>query len=291
MHFGLVLPTVGTEWSQTLEWAVAAEDGGFDSIWVVDHLMSTPPGSSILEAWTVLSALATVTKKVKLGAQVFCSSFRPPGLFAKMVCTLDFISGGRVKVLVGAGWNQAEHRGFGIPFPPAPTRVSQLEEVVTICRGMWGANGQPFSYDGPTWSLDSATNLPFPDRAIEIGIGGSGNLLLGLAARAADEWNCPAERLPEYDRLSSYLAMRCQETGRVVRRSIQLIFNPGNRPVLGRRASFHPELGLNGMPKDMVAAALRWRDKGVEGLYGYVMDRNGLDQMVSLLPELRAAAL
>lgn len=146
-----------------------------------------------MEAWTILSALAAITRRVGLGAQVFCSSFRQPGVFAKMTTTLDLISEGRARILVGAGWNQAEHAGFGVPFKSAGQRVTDLEEVIDMCRGLWDARGEPFSYNGSSWSLEAGANIPPPQRRIPIGVGGSGRRVIDLTARKADEWNRPAQ--------------------------------------------------------------------------------------------------
>src|SRR5215475_7046851 len=111
--------------------ARAAEEVGFDSIWIGDHLLY---GAGVraggqrgpLEAWTLLSALAAVTERVELGPLVACAAFHPPGLIAKMAATVDEVSGGRFILGLGAGWNEAEYRAFGIPFDH---RVSRFEEA------------------------------------------------------------------------------------------------------------------------------------------------------------------
>src|SRR3954452_9402831 len=114
--------------------ARAAEAAGFDSIWMGDHLLYRGDGRGERgpwEAWTLLSALAAVTERVELGPLVACASFHPPGLIAKMAATLAEVSGGRFVLALGAGWNEAEFRAFGIPFDH---RVARFEESFTIIR-------------------------------------------------------------------------------------------------------------------------------------------------------------
>lgn len=290
MEFGVVVPTVGVSFADVLDWARAAEQLGFDSIWVVDHLSSTPPEAGILESWTCLSAIAAVTSRVGLGAQVLCSGFRPPAVLAKMATTLDEVAGGRLRMLVGAGWNAAEYRGFGLPFRSGADRIAELEDTVRICRGLWDSDGEPFSYQGRFWTLDAGINRPPPSRRIPLGLGGVGPRLLDLAARSADEWNCPAQQLDRHSELSQRLDAALGRSGRTLRRSIQTVFNPTGQPVTGRRASYHPELGLTGPAGRMAERVSELAAAGVDGLYGYVLDRAGLELMGDLLPELREAA-
>lgn len=291
MEFGVVVPTVGVRFADVLDWARAAEQAGFDSLWVVDHLSSTPPQAGILESWTCLSAIAAATSRITLGAQVFCAGFRPPAVLAKMATTLDEVAGGRLRMLVGAGWNEAEYRGYGLPFRSGADRIAELEDTVRICRGLWDSAGEPFSYQGRFWALDGGINRPAPAGRISLGVGGIGPRLLGLAAGLADEWNCPAQQLDRHAELSQRLDAALARTGRTVRRSMQTVFNPTGQPVTGRRAAYHPELGLTGPAGRMADRVAELAAAGVDGLYGYVLDRAGLELTGGLLPELRAAAL
>jgi hypothetical protein len=194
-EFGVILPQFATTWEDLERFARRAEDAGFDSVWAVDHLIGFPrPEDGILEAWTVMSALAAATSRISIGAQVLCQSFRSPALLAKMATTLDLISGDRLRFLVGAGWLEAEYRAFGYPFPPAGDRVAQLEDTVRICRGMFDAGTEAFSYQGRAHSVSDVTNVPAPNRRIPIGIGAVGDRMLDLVARFGDEWNVPRGR-------------------------------------------------------------------------------------------------
>src|SRR5579884_2194974 len=139
MKVGVVVPLRRPEpdsvgYGEVRAFAQQAEEAGFDSIWVFDHLLYRYPGretEGIWEAWTVLSALAEATDRVELGTLVLSTPFRNPALLAKMAVTLDEVSGGRVILGMGAGWNEPEFMGFGIPFYH---RASRLEEALQIVR-------------------------------------------------------------------------------------------------------------------------------------------------------------
>src|SRR5437870_3613594 len=116
--------------------ARAAEEAGFDSIWLGDHLPHRgggPPGGGAWDVWTQLAALAAVTERVGLGPLVACTAFHPPGILARMAASVDEVSGGRLVLGIGAGWNEAEFRAFGIPYD---RRVSRFEEAFGLVRGL-----------------------------------------------------------------------------------------------------------------------------------------------------------
>lgn len=159
MHVGVVLPQVGSDWDEVLDAARHAEKVGADSVWVIDHLLGFPPDRGILESWTLLSALAASTERVELGAQVFCQSFRNPALLAKMAATLDRVSGGRFRLLIGAGWFEAEYRAFGWEFAPPATLVEELQDTIRILKGMLSST-EPFTYEGKHYRVQEAVNIP-----------------------------------------------------------------------------------------------------------------------------------
>lgn len=290
MEFGLVLPQAGsTAWSSVVDSAKFAEDAGFDSVWVADHVYGFPPQAGILEAWTTLSGLATVTSRVGLGAQVFCQSFRSPALMAKMASTLQLMSNGRLHFLVGAGWFEEEYRAFGWDFPPPAIRVEQLRDVVRILRGLWNADGQPFSYEGRHHSVRGALNIPPPAPPIRLGIGGTGNRMLDLVAAKADEWNCTAASLPEYEDRKHYLEERLAHHAREVRRTQQIVFCPGDREPPAALAGFNPHLGLVGSTEQMAQRVGELRDLGISGLFGIPAGRRAVEAMAEALPDLQRA--
>jgi F420-dependent oxidoreductase-like protein len=174
--------------------AVAAEESGFDSVWVMDHVYQifTLGRSSepMFEAYTLLGALAARTTKVSLGTMVTGVTYRNPAMLAKQVTTLDVISGGRAILGIGAAWNEEEHAGYGFDYPPVPERLDRLEEALQICRSMFSEEAP--SFEGAHYRIHDALNFPRPIRAggIPILVGGGGERrLLKLVATYADAWN------------------------------------------------------------------------------------------------------
>jgi alkanesulfonate monooxygenase SsuD/methylene tetrahydromethanopterin reductase-like flavin-dependent oxidoreductase (luciferase family) len=291
MEFGIVLPQAqGATWESALTAASFAEEAGFDSVWVVDHVYGFPPEGGILEGWTMLAGLAVATSRVGLGAQVFCQSFRNPALLAKMATTLQLMSGGRLHFLVGAGWHQQEYEAFGWQFPSGAIRFAQLRDTVRICRGLWEAGGEAFTYKGSCYSVNSALNVPPPEPPLSIGVGGIGDRMLDLIAAEADEWNCPAAALPDYEGRKRFLEDRLSHYGRDVRRTLQIVFSPGDEEPPPALVFFNPHLGLIGSTDRMVARVCELIDLGVSGLFGIVKGQSSLEAMAEALPQLRNAA-
>jgi F420-dependent oxidoreductase-like protein len=173
--------------------AVTAEDHGFDSVWVMDHLyqieMVGPKEDPMLEAYTLLAGLAARTKTARLGTMVTGVTYRNPALLAKIVTTLDVISSGRAILGLGAAWNDDEHAGYGYDFPPAGERLDRLEEALQICRAMF-TEATP-SFEGRHYRIQSVLNNPKPVRGrIPVLIGGGGEKrTLRLVAQYGDACN------------------------------------------------------------------------------------------------------
>jgi probable F420-dependent oxidoreductase len=189
MRLGIQLPEVERDvrWPEYLALARAAEEVGFESIWLGDHLLYRGDGGperAPWEAWTLLSALAAATERVRLGPLVACAAFHPPGLIAKMAATIDEVSGGRFVLGLGAGWNEAEFAAFGIPYD---RRVSRFEESFAIVRGLLA--GERVTVDGRYWQARDAVLLPAPARRTPLMIGSNGPRVLGLALPHVDAWN------------------------------------------------------------------------------------------------------
>jgi F420-dependent oxidoreductase-like protein len=189
LHFGVTLPQIKRPWEDTQGTAVELDRLGFHSVWFNDHLYGVPmPQLPILEAWTALTAVGALTKRVELGTLVTPVGFRNPALLAKMAATLDVITGGRVIVGLGSGWFQSEFAGYGLPFPPLKDRLEQLDETATILTRLW-TETQP-TFEGRHYRLDATYCEPKPVRRPPILIGGGGEkVLLRIAARHADIWN------------------------------------------------------------------------------------------------------
>jgi F420-dependent oxidoreductase-like protein len=171
--------------------ATAADDGGFSSLWVMDHFYQLPglggADDKMLEGYTLLGALAARTRTVTLGTLVTGVTYRNPALLAKEVTTLDIISSGRAVLGIGAAWYDVEHEGLGVDFPPVPERMDRLEEAVQICRLMF-TEERP-SFEGRYYRIKEARNIPRPVQqgGPRIMIGGSGpKRTLRAVAKYAD---------------------------------------------------------------------------------------------------------
>jgi alkanesulfonate monooxygenase SsuD/methylene tetrahydromethanopterin reductase-like flavin-dependent oxidoreductase (luciferase family) len=167
--------------------ARAAEEAGFDSIWVGDHLLyrdGGEPERAPWEAWTILGALAAGTEQVELGPLVACTAFHPPGLIAKMAATLAEVTGGRFVLGLGAGWNEEEFRAFGLSFDH---RVSRFEEAFTIIRGLLA--GERVTLRGRYHQAEDVVLLPRPGAAPRLMVGSNGPRMLAATLPHVDAWN------------------------------------------------------------------------------------------------------
>lgn len=189
------------------EIAKAADDCGFYSLWLPDHLLNatsvfgSPIDAPILEGYTTIAYIAALTRRIKVGLLVTCNMTRHPALLVKMVSTLDVLSGGRTYFGIGAGWFEREMQGLGISFPPLHERFERLEETLQIAKHMWQGNRAPFK--GKYYQMAEPVNCPQPlsQPHPPILIGGSGEKkTLKLVAQYADACNffigSPLKELP-----------------------------------------------------------------------------------------------
>jgi F420-dependent oxidoreductase-like protein len=214
VKFGVTLPQFGASWSEVREVASAAEESGFDSVWVADHFFGVGSDDP-LEAWTEMSAVAALTQRVEIGFLVLCNNYRPPPLLAKMATTLDAISGGRLVLGYGAGWFAQEYEAYGYEFPGLRTRLEQLEEGLEILKRMWTEDEATFH--GLHYHVEGARCRPKPTRRPHppILIGGGGEkILLGLVARYADIWNNLGISHREIAHKIGVLRDHCERQGR-----------------------------------------------------------------------------
>ena len=186
---GLQLPEVERDvrWPELVAMARAAEEVGFDSIWVGDHLLyrgDDRPERGPWDAWTTLSALAAETERVHLGPLVACAAFHPPGILARMAATIDEISGGRFVLGIGAGWNRAEFDAFGIEYD---RRASRFEEAFDVIRRL--LDGERVTAQGRFHRVEDAVLLPTPARRVPLMVGSNGDRLLRAALPHVDAWN------------------------------------------------------------------------------------------------------
>jgi alkanesulfonate monooxygenase SsuD/methylene tetrahydromethanopterin reductase-like flavin-dependent oxidoreductase (luciferase family) len=189
LRVGVQLPEVErvVRWPEYAAMARAAEEVGFDSIWLGDHLLYRDQGSperGPWDAWTFMAALAGITERVTIGPLVACLGFHPPGLIARMAAGIDEISGGRFVLGVGSGWNEPDFRAFGLPFDHLASRFLESFEII---RRMLA--GEHVTLEGRFWQADDVVLLPPPARRTPIMLGTSGPRQLAATLPHADSWN------------------------------------------------------------------------------------------------------
>lgn len=297
MRFGLALPHYDTSlsgrpvtWEGVAEVARVAEGAGFDSVWVSDHLFldwgkyggpSDPQGS--LECWTTLAGLAGVTDRVRLGSLTLCNDLRNPGLLAKMIATLDQLSGGRVDVGLGAGWYEPEYAAAGIDFDAAGTRIGRMGESAHVIARL--LEGEELFFDGMHYQMSGAICRPGPYQQPRppIWMGGKGDYLLKTVARYADGWNF--SWLGSIDGYRERLAVAdaaCEAVGRdrPLRRSVGAYVMTGKddadvRRRFARLVSVTPEGVLT---QERTGGAVSWesfKEQRIAGTTGEVIDAFG----------------
>lgn len=227
MRYALMIEAQqGLNYAELLAIAQRAEAAGFEALFRSDHYESFPgpPGRPTTDAWTVLAGLARETTRIRLGALVSPVTFRHPGALAKIVATVDEMSGGRVELGIGAGWNLDEHRRHGFAFPPIEERADMLEEQLAIVHGLW-EEPDGWSFSGRHYRVEDAIFYPKPVQRprVPILVGGTGTpRSLRLAARYADEFNLSSADAPKVADKLAQLDAACRAIGRdpgTIRRS------------------------------------------------------------------------
>ncbi|HYY08597.1 MAG TPA: LLM class F420-dependent oxidoreductase [Actinomycetota bacterium] len=257
--FGLQMPSFTFEdtpdarmFERIAETAIAAEEAGFDSFWVMDHyhqIRSVGPDTDpMLEGYTVLAGVAARTDRIKLGTMVTGVTYRNPAFLAKVVTTLDIVSSGRAILGIGAAWNQAESRAYGYAWPSTMERFERLEDALRICRGMFTA--ERTTYQGKRHSVDGAINVPQPVQpgGPRILIGGMGERkTLRLVAQYADMWNGFGDPSTVRHKLD-VLEAHCRDLGRD-RAEIETtrLGTPITDPSIVETSKAFFEVGLDGM--------------------------------------------
>ena len=207
-------------WKRTTQVAQQADKLGFESIWLFDHFHTVPrPTDEItFESFTTLSALAALTSRVRLGHIVICTAFRNPALTAKMISTMDSISGGRMDLGIGAGWKQDEWLAYGYGFPETKERLARLaDDLGVITEMLAGDKHQHATFEGKYSHVRNARNVPKPIQQprTPIMIGGNGpNVTWRLAAKYADELNVDGLSPAEVAEALPVIQGRCEEIGR-----------------------------------------------------------------------------
>ena len=189
LRVGIQLPEVERDvrWREVRAIALAVEECGFESAWLGDHLLyrgGGRPDRAPWDVWTQLAALAAVTSRLRLGPLVAATAFHAPGILARAAASVDEVSGGRLVLGIGAGWNETEFRAFGFPFD---RRVSRFAESFEVVRRLLA--GDEVSFSGAFVSVEDAVLLPRPARRVPLMIGANGERILSIALSHADAWN------------------------------------------------------------------------------------------------------
>jgi F420-dependent oxidoreductase-like protein len=293
-------PQQGASYATLRRVAMATEDLGFDAFFRSDHYLkmgsvSGEPGPS--DAWTTLAGLAVETSRIRLGTLVTSATFRYPGPLAVAVAGVDEISGGRVELGIGAGWFEAEHAAYGIPFPPVGERFDRLEEQLAIITGLWEtAPGEKFSYQGTHYQLTDSPALPKPVQRPRppVIVGGHGpRRTPALAARYADEFNVAFSPVGVVAAQFGRVREACAATGRdpsaLVYSTAQVICCGKDEATLSRRAaSIGREVaelranGLAGSPAEVVDKIGAFAAAGAQVCYLQVLDLDDLDHLADI---------
>ncbi len=264
-------------WARTVAVTQQVERLGFESAWLFDHVHTVPAPTDELtfESFTSLSALAMITDRVRLGQIVVNNGFRNPALVAKMISTMDVISGGRMELGIGAGWKRDEWLAYGYGFPDTPERLAALGDALeVITRMLAGGRSVHATYDGRYARVEDAINVPKPVQQprLPIMVGGNGpNVTWRLAARFADELNVDGMRPNELRDALPTIRARCEEIGRepaTLRVSAHIWWE--RLPGPGRER------------QDLVAA---YRDLGVSRIMTLVRDAAESDEALALFAE------
>jgi F420-dependent oxidoreductase-like protein len=195
--------------------AQLADQSGYDTIWLPDHLITAPPSQAMLfECWTLAAALARDTKRARIGQLVTANNYRNPALQAKMASTLDVLSNGRLVFGIGAGWYEPDYRAYGYEFPDGPERLRQLQEAVQIILAMW--KEEEVTFEGKYYQIRGAINQPegVQQPHIPLMIGGSGEqVTLKLVAQYGDVCNLQGN-LATLEHKLAVLKQHCKAVGR-----------------------------------------------------------------------------
>jgi F420-dependent oxidoreductase-like protein len=297
-------PQQGASYATLRQVATTAEALGFDGFFRSDHYLKMGDGDGQpgpTDAWATLAALAVETSRIRLGTLVTCATFRLPGPLAIAVAQVDQMSGGRVEFGIGAGWFDAEHRAYGVPFPPLKERFDRFEEQLAIITGLWETpEGKTFSFDGRYYAVTDSPGLPKPAQRPRppVIVGGAGRRRTpAIAARYADEFNsnfvAPADAAGQFGRVRD----ACRAEGRD---PASMTFTVANTVCCGkddadlrRRAAAigrDPDRlragAIAGSPAEVVDRIGQYAEAGASTVYLQVLDLGDLGHLELLAAEV-----
>lgn len=290
-------PQQGATYDDLLAVAQRTEQLGFGAFFRSDHYLKMGDASGLpgpTDAWITLAGLARDTSTIRLGTLVTAATFRMPGPLAISVAGVDQMSGGRVELGIGAGWFDAEHAAYGIPFPSLGERFDNLTEQLAILHGMWSTPPDAtFSYEGRLWQVTDSPALPKPVQAggPPIIIGGKGATRTpALAAQYAAEFNMPFVDRDTFTAQCARVGAACESIDRdpaTMTWSAALIMCCGaddaevgrRAAALGREPADLRENGVAGTPDEVVETLRAWADAGAQRIYLQVLDLADLDHL------------
>jgi F420-dependent oxidoreductase-like protein len=300
-------PQQGADYTTLLTVAKATESGGFDGFFRSDHYLKMGSVSGLpgpTDAWVTLAALAVQTERIRLGTLVSPVTFRYPGPLAVMVAQVDQMSGGRVELGLGAGWFDAEHDAYGIPFPDLGERFSMLEEQLAVVSGLWAArDDERFSFSGTHYTVTDSPALPKPIQrpGPPIIIGGWGQRRTPrLAAAYAAEFNSGFESPQDTQAAFSRVRAAVEAAGRaessMIYSAAKVVCCGRDEAELAKRAAAigrEPdelrEHELAGTPAEIVAKIGQFAEIGTQRMYLQVLDLHDIEHIELIAAEVLPA--
>jgi len=289
-------PQMGATYDDLLAVARRTEETGFDAFFRSDHYLTMGgdglPGPT--DAWVTLAGLARETSRIRLGTLMSAGTFRLPGPLAISVAQVDQMSGGRVELGIGAGWFEAEHTAYGIPFPSLGERFDRYEEQLAVVTGLWSTPaGKTFDFAGEHYRISGSPALPKPvqEGGIPVLVGGAGKKRTPrLAARYASEFNVPFRPAADNARLFGGVREACAEAGRdpasmICSSALVLCVGKDEAEIARRAAAIGREAdelrahGVAGTPAEAVDVLGRYAETGAERVYLQVLDLSDLDHL------------
>ena len=296
-------PQQGATYDDLLRVALTAEELGFSAFFRSDHYlgMGTEGLPGPTDAWVTLAGLARDTSTIRLGTLMTSATFRLPGPLAISVAQVDQMSGGRVELGIGAGWYEAEHQAYGIPFPPTAERFDRLEEQLTVITGLWQTpEGERFTFDGTHYPVQDSPGLPKPVQQPRppVIIGGLGKRRTPeLAARYADEFNLPfvsvEETRQQFERVRAACERADRDPGSLTWSNALVVCVGADEQefrrrtgAIGRDPQEVREHGVAGTVEEALDTLGRYAEAGSERAYLQVLDLSDLDHLHLIAEEV-----
>lgn len=299
----MIEPQQGASYDTQLTIARTAEDLGYSGFFRSDHYLAMGEGIDGLpgptDSWVTLAGLARETTSIRLGTLLTAGTFRAPGILAIQVAQVDQMSGGRIELGLGAGWFEAEHTAYGIPFPKA--RLARLEEQLAVVSGLWDTPvGETFDFAGRFYTLKDSPGLPKPAQPkVPIIIGGLGPTRAPqLAARYASEFNVPfasiEDNTAQFERVRAALVEHGRSADSIVFSSaVVACVGKDDAEVAKRAAAIGREVdelkqnGVAGTPAEVVDRLGHYTEAGATRVYLQILDLADLDHLELIATEVR----